>query len=261
MRGDRIDYDVWGKLVGDARWSYAGMLPYFRKSETHHTPWGNPKDHGFEGGMYTSSVTSSGRNYPLRVMVKAAWEAIGLEQIPDANSGSPQGFAELTENRKNGKRQLATDAYPLTGVKVLTDTLVKRVIVEQLHGRNVATGVELANGEVIKAQKEIIISAGAYRTPQVLMLSGIGKTEELTKHGIESVADLPEVGKNLHDHLGIPQRCVLLLFFKKQVDDLDGNSETQRRATHSAHHFLTTQHSGSVHRWISLLLKPCQQLA
>jgi choline dehydrogenase-like flavoprotein len=206
VRGDRIDYDAWGKQVGDARWSYSGILPYFRKIENHHTPYANPKEHGFEGPIYTSSVTSSGRNYPLRDMVKAAWEAIGLEQIPDANSGSPQGFADLNENRRNGKRQLATDAYPLDGIKVLTDTLVKRVIVEQNDGRRVATAVELASGEVLTSRKEIIISAGAYRTPQVLLLSGIGSPAELKKHAIEQVVDLAEVGKNLHDHLGIPQR-------------------------------------------------------
>lgn len=206
VRGDKNDYDAWGKQVGDARWSYAGMLPYFRQTESHHTPYANPNDHGFEGGIYTSSVTSSGRNYPLRDMVKAAWEAVGLEQIPDANAGSPQGFADLTENRKNGKKQLATDAYPLTGIKVMTEALVKRVVVEQVDGKNVATGVELASGAAITAKKEIIVSAGAYRTPQVLMLSGIGSSEELMKHGIEPVVDLPEVGKNLHDHLGIPQR-------------------------------------------------------
>lgn len=206
MRGDKHDYDAWGRVVGDSRWSYAGILPYFRKTEFHHTPWANPTDHGFEGGMYTASVTSSGRNYPLRDMVKAAWEAIGLEQIPDANSGSPQGFADLTENRKDGKRQLATDAYSLTGVNVRTETLVNKVVAQQVHGRKTATGVELATGEVIKAKKEVIISAGAYRTPQILMLSGIGDSVELRKHGIEQVVDLPDVGKNLHDHLGISQR-------------------------------------------------------
>jgi choline dehydrogenase-like flavoprotein len=88
----------------------------------------------------------------------------------------------------------------------MTGTLVKRVIVKQNSGRRVATAVELASGVVLTARKEIIISAGAYRTPQVLMLSGIGDSADLKKHGIEQVVDLPEVGKNLHDHLGIPQR-------------------------------------------------------
>jgi choline dehydrogenase-like flavoprotein len=167
--------------------------------------------------MYTCNVTSAGRNFPLRGKVKAAWEAIGLEQIGDANSGSPQGFVELTENRKNGMRQLACDAYSLSGVQVMTETLVKRVVVEQTDGRKIATGVELASGEVITANEEIIISAGAYRTPQVLMLSGIGPTAELKKHDIKQVVELPEVGKNLHDHLGIPQRCVPLRHFLRSA--------------------------------------------
>jgi len=63
------------------------MLPYFRKTEHHHDPGANPKEHGLDGGMYTYSNTSTGRKYPLRHMVKAAWESIGLKEVPDANSG------------------------------------------------------------------------------------------------------------------------------------------------------------------------------
>jgi choline dehydrogenase-like flavoprotein len=100
------------------------MLPYFRKTEHHHNPNANPKEHGHDGGMYTCSNTSTGRKYPLRQMVKAAWESIGLKEIPDANSGSPQGFNELVENRRDGLRQLASEVYPLNGVQVMTETLV-----------------------------------------------------------------------------------------------------------------------------------------
>jgi len=232
IRGDKNDYDAWGKLVGDARWTYAGMLPYFRKTEMHHTPYGDPEEHGFEGGMITCSVTSSGRDYPLRDMVKAAWEAVGLQQIPDSNSGSPQGFADLNENRKNGKRQLACDAYSLDGVKIMTETLVKRVIVEEIDGRKIATGVELASGEVLRANKEIVISAGAYRTPQVLMLSGIGSATELKKHGIAQLVDLPEVGKNLHDHFGIPQLYDHSSYqSQKYTDNPGGSYAIQKKVT------------------------------
>lgn len=87
----------------------------------------------------------------------------------------------------------------------MSKTLVKRVIIEQVDGRKVATGVELANGEVITVMEEIIISAGAYRTPQVLMLLGIGPSDGLKKHGIAQIVELSDVGKNLHDHLGIEQ--------------------------------------------------------
>ena len=93
----------------------------------------------------------------------------------------------------------------MNGVRVMTETLVNRVIIEKRDRSQVAIGVELANGEILSAKKEVIISAGAYRTPQVLLLSGIGPTEELRKHGIEQVANLPEVGFNLHDHMGVGQ--------------------------------------------------------
>jgi choline dehydrogenase-like flavoprotein len=92
---------------------------------------------------------------------------------------------------------------------VMTETLVNRVIVEKRDGKQVAIRVELANGELLSAKKEIIISAGAYRTPQVLLLSGIGPAEELRKHGIEQVVKLPEVGSNLHDHMGVGQSYAL----------------------------------------------------
>jgi len=93
----------------------------------------------------------------------------------------------------------------LNGVRVMTETLVNRVIIEKRDRSQVAIGVELANGEILSAKKEVIISAGAYRTPQVLLLSGIGPAEELRKHGIEQVVNLPEVGSNLHDHMGVGQ--------------------------------------------------------
>jgi choline dehydrogenase-like flavoprotein len=124
------------------------------------------------------------------------------------NAGSPLGFGELSENRHKGMRQLASSAYSLKGVQLMTETLVKRVLVEENNGRKVATGVELADGKTISA-KEVIVSAGAYRTPQVLLLSGIGPAAELAKHGIEQTVDSPEVGKNLHDHLAVSQWCHL----------------------------------------------------
>lgn len=94
------------------------------------------------------------------------------------------------------------DAYDLTGVHILTETLVQRVVIEIRNGENVATGVQLADGKgtIISAMKEVILSAGAYRSPQVLMLSGIGPKLELASHGITQIVDAPEVGRNFHDH-------------------------------------------------------------
>jgi choline dehydrogenase-like flavoprotein len=106
----------------------------------------------------------------------------------------------LVENWRDGKRQIASAVYPLSGVRVLTDTLVQSIIVNE---EKVAVGVGLADGtkHMVKLGGQVVLSAGAYRTPQVLMLSGIGDQELLAKHGIQVVVDLPQVGKNLHDHL------------------------------------------------------------
>jgi choline dehydrogenase-like flavoprotein len=177
------------------------MLPYFKKTETHHTTSHGEEQHGFNGPMQTNTHTSAGRKYPLRALVKQAWEEIGVKEITDINAGSPLGMGELIDNRRDGLRQPASSVYRLSGVQVLTETLVQRIVIEEREGRKVATGVELADGRMLVAKKEVILSAGAYRTPQVLMLSGIGENEELSQHGIKQVVDLPDVGRNLHDHL------------------------------------------------------------
>lgn len=115
------------------------------------------------------------------------------------------GLAEMVENWRDGKRQLASQAYGLSGVHVLTETLVHRVLLDERDGKKVATGVQLADGRTIKASKETIVSAGAYRTPQVLMLSGIGPADVLAAQGIPQLVDAPEVGRNFHDHLALCQ--------------------------------------------------------
>ncbi|KAB8288832.1 hypothetical protein EYC80_010735 [Monilinia laxa] len=201
IRGEKSDYDSWAEVVGDPKWNYQGFLPYFRKVEHYHVP---SEEHGSEGPSYTQSVTSSGRQYPLRDPVKNAWIAAGVRHIADANSGSPQGIGELVENRRDSIRQVASTIYPLKGIDILLNTLVKRVVIEDNEtGEKVATGVELANGDIIKAKKEVILAAGAYRTPQVLLLSGIGARKDLK--GISQVVDLPQVGENFHDHMSVSQ--------------------------------------------------------
>lgn len=200
-RGDARDYDEWAALVNDNRWSYAGILPYFRKTEHHFDADVDPQHHGTDGPIHIASVTNSGRRYPLREPFRAAWARLGLEHVADANKGSPRGLAELVENRRDGLRQLASSAYPLDGVQVLTDTFVRRVIIEEKEGgERVASGVELRDGTKIHA-RNIVLSASAYRTPQLLMLSGVGAADDLRPFGIKQTVDLPAVGKNLHDHM------------------------------------------------------------
>jgi len=105
----------------------------------------------------------------------------------DGNAGSPLEIAELVENRQDRLRQLSSTVYSLKGVQIMTNTLVKRIILSRERSTTYATGIELTDSSVISAEKEIIVSAGAYRTPQLLQLSGIGGEHELEPQGIFQV--------------------------------------------------------------------------
>lgn len=202
-RGSAFDYDRWSQLVDDARWSYAGLLPYFRKTEACFSPDVNKQEHGTDGPIHTAcmSASSKSRIYPLRQPLLKAWNKLGLKRIDDANSGNPLGVAELVENWRDGKRQLASQAYNLDGVQVRTTTTVKQVLVAEKKDGPSAIGVKLLDGTCLIARREVIISAGAYRSPQILMLSGIGPAEQLQRHNIPLLVENSQVGENFHDHL------------------------------------------------------------
>lgn len=205
-RGGKDDYNLWSSIVDDPRWSYEGLLPYFRRTETHHYPEGvDPRQHGFEGPIHT---TATERKYPLQQLLhKAFVKGTALPDITDANGGNPIGIAPYTENWYQGKRQPAGKAYGLNGVDVITGSRIRRVILED----GVTKGAEFEDGRKILAQREVIVSCGALRTPQLLMLSGIGSAEELSEHGIEQLYDAPEVGKNFHDHICMSQFYKVLI--------------------------------------------------
>jgi choline dehydrogenase-like flavoprotein len=194
-RGHSADFDAWAHHVGDERWSYTNLLKYFKKSETHHDPNASPDVHGFEGPVSTFSGL---RKYPLRANVLEAIKQSGLEHIPDGNCGNPLGVAPFTENAKNKLRQPAGLAYDLSKAHVFTNSTVARVDIDPES--KIATGITLDNGKSFKASKEVIVCAGSVKTPQILMLSGIGPKEHLESLKISTIADLP-VGQNLHDHI------------------------------------------------------------
>ena len=196
-RGDAAIYDHWAKIVGDDRWSYKNMLRYFKRSEHHHKFEGDAALHGFDGPIHTTS----GRKYPLREDIHAATCQLGMRHNNDTNSGDPVGIGEITENWHNVARQPAGLAYDLSGVDVMTDTLVERVVLDDRR----AIGVETRDGRVFKALREVILSCGALKTPQILMLSGIGPAEQLQKIRVTQLIDSPHVGQNLHDHCSIAQ--------------------------------------------------------
>ncbi|KAL3294435.1 alcohol oxidase [Colletotrichum asianum] len=206
-RGPRVDYDEWAGLVGDERWSYENQLPYMKKAEDWFNT-NNAAQHGNDGPLHVASVSSTGRAYPLRDVVASGWDELRVPELPDldSNAGDNIGRAELTETRRDGIRQLTPVVYPLDGIEVLTETLVEKILLSNSvdDGELQATGVQLANGTQIFANN-LISAAGAYRSPQLLMLSGIGEAAALERHNISVRLDLPEVGRNLIDHMSFYQ--------------------------------------------------------
>ena len=207
-RGDARDYDQWAKLVGDERWSYKGLLPYLKKPECHFNAKLNPTNRGADGPMHVTSVAESDvkRKYGLREPIKAAWEELGLKFNPNGDCGSLAGICELLENWKDGQRQPSYMAYSLKKSNVVTGAVVQKITFAQdEEGHNAATGVLTADGRQFKARKDIILSAGTIRTPQILMLSGIGPAKLLSKFNIPVLLDNPEVGSNYFDHFALFQ--------------------------------------------------------
>lgn len=190
-RGDRQGYDEWARVVGDDRWSYEGLLPFFKKSESFPVP--GMSEHGYEGPIRPSLVD---RQYPLKQPILDAITGAGVKQREDITDGDVLGVGPLMESWRNNQRVHAANSYDLTGVEILTNTKVAKVL---LDGKK-AIGAVLRSGERLLASKEVILACGALRTPQILMLSGIGPKAELEQLGIPPIAESPNVGKNLHDH-------------------------------------------------------------
>ncbi|KAK5107018.1 hypothetical protein LTR62_001927 [Meristemomyces frigidus] len=191
-RGDRSGYDEWATTVGDERWSYNGRLPYFKRAETY--PLLQDKNnHGYEGPIHLSS---GGRGYPLRDHVRDAMLAVRLPFNPDHNCGNSHGVSPLVESWHDGDRSFAAKTYGLNGVKLFTDSQVATVMVRQKK----VTGIRLVNNRTLHARIETIVSCGAIRTPQLLTLSGIGRSDELARLEIPVQVESEEMGWNLHDH-------------------------------------------------------------
>ncbi|KAI1775579.1 choline dehydrogenase [Hypoxylon cercidicola] len=202
LRADAADYDEWGEVIGDRRWTYEGFKPWLRKSECFYDSGADPDQHGFDGPMHvisTSASESGERKYLLREPVRKSWAELGIPPNLPKKNGTITGLTEMYENSRDGMRQPSFKVYPLDNVQVFTNTMVHRVV---FSGKT-ATGVELADGRKITTRKEVIVCAGAYRTPQLLMLSGIGPSAALAEQGIPVVHESPQVGQNLHDHFVI----------------------------------------------------------
>lgn len=150
------------------------------------------------------TIQAKSRNYPLTGSLCLALVNTGARKIPDGNNGYPHGIAPYTENWRNAKRQPAGIAYSLNGVKVMTETSVQHITIERRSDKTMAVGVQLSDGKCLSCSKEVIVSCGALRMPQLLLLSGIGPKAILEEFKIAQVLDSPSVGQNIHDHVVVP---------------------------------------------------------
>lgn len=195
VRGSRAEYDAWG-IPG---WSYAELLPYFLRSEDNER--GASAYHAVGGPLAVSDGRS--RNPSALAFVQAAIEA-GYPANPDFNAAVQDGFGEYQLTQRDGERCTGAAAFlhpalDRPNLTVETDVHVHRVLMEDGRAAGVV-GSRLSTEVVLRAEREVILSAGSYGSPQLLMLSGIGPAAHLRDLGIEVVLDLPEVGRNLQDH-------------------------------------------------------------
>lgn len=200
VRGQPEDYDRWRQL-GNTGWGWDDVLPLFKRSEGQTR--GADDFHGGEGPL---SVENMRLTRPICDAWVAAAQNAGYPFNPDYNGKTQEGVGYFQLTTRRGRRCSSAVAFlhPVKNrenLEIITKAMTKRVVIE--NGR--ATGVVFqkpGGGEtLVRAKREIVLSAGAIGSPQILMLSGIGEAEQLRQHGIDIVADLPGVGKNLQDHL------------------------------------------------------------
>ena len=203
IRGNAYDYDHWSQL-GNQGWSYESVLPYFKRAEDFSGD-GDEEYHGTGGPL---SVQKSNRENDelLDVFVEAGQQA-GIPFTKDFNGKSQEGVSRYEHTIRGSKRCSAARGYlhPALNRKNLhteTDVTVDRV---EFEGRK-AVGVSFSKkgkNFTVRAQREVILSAGALNSPQILLRSGVGPADEIKPHGLEMVHELRGVGQNLQDHLGV----------------------------------------------------------
>jgi choline dehydrogenase len=199
IRGNRADYDEWRDAYGAEGWGYDDVLPYFKKAEGN-TRLGDPY-HGTDGPLHVEDRRYS---HELSQAFVDSAVAAGFKPTDDFNGAEQEGAGFYQVTCKKGRRWSVADAYihpnrERPNFTVRTEAFVQRI---EMDG-NRATGVTYRRGgvsETVTADAEVILSAGAIGSPQILMVSGIGPGAHLREHGIDVAVDSPGVGQNLQDH-------------------------------------------------------------
>ena len=198
LRGNPLDYEEWSE-AGAVGWSYAEVLPYFKRLEG----WVDPTNayQGRDGPVRISAPTPVN---PIAAAFLKAGEQAGYTPTDDVNGFRQEGFGRFPMNAANGYRSNTAGAYLASArqrrnLDIRPESQVDRLVVED--GRAVAVLYRQSGRDRrVDVRREIVLSAGAFNSPKLLMLSGIGPADELRAHGINVVQDLPGVGRNLMDH-------------------------------------------------------------
>ncbi|MEX0644727.1 MAG: GMC family oxidoreductase N-terminal domain-containing protein [Parvularculaceae bacterium] len=199
IRGTRSDYDMWARL-GATGWSYDDVLHYFRKSEDQER--GADIYHGAGGPLAVSDLRYKN---PLSDLFLDAAAELQLPKNDDFNGKTQEGVGYYQVTQRNGRRCSSAAAFleparNRPNLAIITDAHAERIL---FHERR-AKGVKFrrkGESEIVLAHREVILSAGAFQSPQLLMLSGIGPAGHVKEHGVDVVVDSPEVGENLQDHI------------------------------------------------------------
>lgn len=220
MRGQARDYDNWAKLTGDDDWTWANALPDFKAHEDHYKlddgadpqVGGNSRFSDMHGGDGELRVEKQRLRWDILEAFASAANEAGIESTDDFNSGDNAGVGYFEVTQKSGWRWNGSKAFlrPIKSRKnltVWTESQVERLVFETTQsGATRCTGVTVRRGGdavTVRASGEVILSAGAIGSPQILQLSGVGPAALSKAHGIDVVTDLPGVGENLQDHLQI----------------------------------------------------------
>ncbi|WP_341212203.1 GMC family oxidoreductase N-terminal domain-containing protein [uncultured Limimaricola sp.] len=238
MRGQARDYDNWARITGDDDWSWENALPDFMAHEDHHRRDGGADPECGHNGRF-SDLHGHGGEWRVEKQ-RLRWDVLedfaaaavqaGIPHTEDFNTGDNAGVGYFDVNQKKGWRWNAAKAFlrPIksrANLEVWTEAQVERLVFEStVPGATRCTGAVVrrsGNAMTVRARGEVILSAGAVGSPQILQLSGIGPAEQARAHGIEVLRDLPGVGENLQDHLQI--RAVFKVKGAKTLNTLAGN--------------------------------------
>ena len=201
VRGQAEDFNHWRQL-GNTGWAWEDVLPYFKRAETWKGDGTENSERGTDGPLSVSPTR-------LKREIVDKWldaaVGAGYKRNPDYNSSDQEGVGYFQLTLDKGRRCSSAVAYlkPARNRKnltIITHAQVERLLVEQGEAKGVVANIK-GQSQTIRARREVILSAGAIGSPQILMLSGIGDAQELTAKGIKPICDLPGVGKNLQDHL------------------------------------------------------------